>query len=240
MPACCPGTPGSTAMPGSRRMRRAYRRLPAIHQTSSPANGAIGTSPGDRGRGNFPTRATPSRKTGFCSGRTECSPLRASWGSKRWISTRRWSFSDDPHSDQVPTAYLLPNIFRIHGTDEFTLRKTGVYRTLLFEGKSTIMVRCRGGSGGEKVIAGLSERLPKIEFQKNEPHDCSGSFLASQVLVVKGFGKLTASPAIQNPKLTFGNCSEFLPLFSGLHGDWRVCGDRSGRVVLVRSVPEWP
>jgi len=40
--------------------------------------------------------------------------------------------------DQEAAAYLLPNIFRICGTDEYTLRKSGLYRTLLFNGKSQL------------------------------------------------------------------------------------------------------
>jgi len=40
--------------------------------------------------------------------------------------------------NKEPTGYLLPDIFRIHGTDDYTLRKTGVYRTLLFNGKTQV------------------------------------------------------------------------------------------------------
>lgn len=40
--------------------------------------------------------------------------------------------------DKELKPYLLKDVFRIHGTDEFTLRKTGIYRTLLFDGPTQV------------------------------------------------------------------------------------------------------
>ena len=59
-------------------------------------------------------------------------------GVESYYVTPKVELFRTPAFDQEPAAYLLPNIFRICGTDEYTLRKSGLYRTLLFNGKSQL------------------------------------------------------------------------------------------------------
>ena len=57
-------------------------------------------------------------------------------GVESYYVTPKVEFFRASAFDQEPAAYLLPGIFRICGTDEYTLRKSGIYRTILFNGKT--------------------------------------------------------------------------------------------------------